>query len=265
MLDWKVSNGVISQLHYGNDQLIYPWGVETADSWGFFSLENGIGYRNLVSCEKFQHNSHVSSASLRVEMPEGNWELLTCDKLQKNSIERYVHLKTLSDSWFMDFVMRFRFQKKFFNYAEIAGLKIEHQNSNIYHQFQVNEATLVGNKYRMKLNIIETLYEQSFACYLYVRDYNDEWVVHVRLLPTQNHKMIIKLCNKWTKTKPLPLLISDEILRKNWLRKKLLYRSERNPYQNKVMRLICPNAFPLVNLKPEQELMIKAECKIYEV
>lgn len=31
-----------------SESIIYPWGVETADSDGFFSLEQGVGYRYRV-------------------------------------------------------------------------------------------------------------------------------------------------------------------------------------------------------------------------
>lgn len=264
MLSWQIDEGIISGLKMGQDQLINPWGIETADSWGFFSLEKNIGYRHFRTDEIFMHENKRSNLDLKVEMPEGHWRLGMVDQLTENSIIRSVNLDTINASWFMDFVMRFRFKKSHFDYAEIAGQKIFHQNSNVYHQYPVDEAWLHGKNYRVKLKILEVIHDDKFSPYLYVRDYQDEWIVHIRLLPSATEKMVIKLCNRWSQTKPLSPFLNHELLKKKWIQNYLLYRSERRPYQNKLMRVICPNAFPLVCVAPHQNLMIKSECTIYD-
>lgn len=264
MLSWEIENGIISNLTMGKDQLINPWGVETADSWGFFSLEKNIGYRHFRSDEETRFDHKDSSINLKVEMPEGNWRLSSADSLKLNSIVRTVRLQTLTESWFMDFVLRFRFKKSHFDFAEIAGQKIYHQDSNVYHQYPVREVWLHGPRYRICLKMLDVLHGHQLSPYMYVRDFKDEWVVHIRLLPSNNDRLVIKLCNQWSKTKPLSPFLNEELLKKAWVKKNLLYRSERQPYKNKFMRILCPNAFPLINLAPMQELFIKAECIIYE-
>ena len=39
MLNWEIENNVIQKLFYNNQNIIKPWGFETADSSAFFSLE----------------------------------------------------------------------------------------------------------------------------------------------------------------------------------------------------------------------------------
>lgn len=265
MLSWKIEEGIISSLKMREaEQLINPWGIETADSWGFFSLEKNIGYRHFRTDKDTHREIKKSQLNLEVEMPEGHWIMRVADQLTEKSVIRTVNLNTLKESWFMDFVMRFRFKKKYFDYAEIADKKIIHANSNVYHQYPVNEAWLKGKKYNVHLQVQDLIHGDEFAPFLYVRDYQDEWIIHIRFLPLKTEKTIIKLCNGWCKTKPLSPFLNQELLKKIWIRNQLLYRSERKPYENKLMRVLCPNAFPLVSLPANKNLLIKAECTIYE-
>ena len=48
MIHWKIKNNTIHQLFADKSNLIFPWGIETADSSAFFSMEEGVGYRYRV-------------------------------------------------------------------------------------------------------------------------------------------------------------------------------------------------------------------------
>ena len=53
MLSWTVNDGVIKELRKGGENIIFPWGIETADTLGFFSLEKNVGYRHTREEEEF--------------------------------------------------------------------------------------------------------------------------------------------------------------------------------------------------------------------
>ena len=235
MLRWKIERNVISELYYGNDNIILPWGVETADSSAFFSLEKGVGWRHKRVEETYRWDDMVYRANVTTKMKEGLWRLEVNDSIDEGGcLERRCEIECLEDSIFMDFVMRFRFRKVFFEYAEIAGNRYSHKNTNVYYQFPVDRVHLKGHSFGVEIRIKDALVPEQMTPCMYVRDHGDEWVVHARMLPTVPCKNVIKLCNRWTGTRPLPQWLSDILLASTKLKAALWYRSELSPYQNKV-------------------------------
>ena len=259
---WSVSQNVISELFVRGENIIYPWGIETADSSAFFSLQEGCGYRYRVLSEEYHYSETHYEAQLDIEMQEGKWNLILKDEiLSPTKIVRTALLTCLEDSYFMDFVMRFRFKKEFFPYARIAEEKISHHCTNIYYQHPVREAYLKG-KYGVAISIQECKVFEKMAPYMYVRDAEKEWVVHARMLPQVSDKEVIKLCNWWAKTRPLPQWISQPLLACSPIRKALWYRGERKPFHDPIMRRLNPLACPLVTATKGESLMWKVEVTI---
>ncbi|MDO9182885.1 MAG: hypothetical protein Q7U04_10780 [Bacteriovorax sp.] len=264
MIKWKIADRVISEIVISDLNLINKWGVETADSWSFFSLEKDIGYRyqvkeysEVVTENKFNSFSHI-------KMKEGEWILEVIDELKDNKITRKAKVVCLEDSYFMDFVIRFRFKAQFFTKAFIAGHELVHSKSNIYHQYPVNEAQLDGLNYSAKFKLINSQCLGKFKPHLYVRDHLDEWVVHARMIPTVEDKNIIKLCSRYFRTSPLPQVISNFILSFPLIKKYLWFRAEHTPYKTRFARFFSPNAFPLVQLKKGQEIFWEVEVELNE-
>lgn len=248
MIDWKIKNNVISELILDGDNIIYPWGIETADSSAFFSLERNVGYRYEVINSSYNKKNNLYEYKVETKMFEGGFVLTGKDYLKDNLINRKVSLECLEDSFFMDFVMRYRFKKEFFQYAVINNKIIEHKCSNIYFQYPVKTVSLIGEKYNISIKIIDYYCSEFMNPYMYVRDHEDEWVVHVRMIPINWEKIVIKLCNNWYKTKPLPQRFSNIILKSNRLKQYLLYHNEKTPYNNCILKIINPNAFPMIKL-----------------
>lgn len=245
-MKWFIERGTISKLFKDGENIIYPWGFETADSSAFFSLEEGIGYRHEI-LEKSINTTDISfNAQYVVRMKEGLWKLEIEDEIHSsNRISRKAILTCLEKSCFMDFVLRFRFRKSFYPIAKIAGKEIPHKNSNIYHQYPVLEAALPPN---LHLRVVDYCNSKQLSPFMYVRDLNDEWIVHARMLPCKWNKEVIKLCNAWAKTKPLPQMISKPLLAVDPIRNALWYRPERKPFTNKILKRINPSAIPIATL-----------------
>ncbi len=251
---------IVSWSPDGGENIIHPWGVETADSDGFFSLDRTSGYRYRVVSESQQTAVNLKQTYQHISMKDGEWSLETSDKVEEKAILRQAQLIAVTDSWHMDFVMRFRFRKDQFEWAEIAGQQIIHTNSNVYHQYPVRQVKLCGKDHSVSISLVDFITTANFTPEMYVRDRGDEWIVHVRMMPTSSSKKIIKMCNRYMKTKSLPSCLSQLILSIPMLHKSLWYRGEQNPYQSKLMRVLNPNAFALGLLRKAEVLSLKVQC-----
>jgi len=264
MLKWKIEKNVISELYVNSKNIIYPWGFETADSSAFYSLEDGFGYRYKILNQSIEFSDKHYKAEIVTKMKEGKWKLKINDYIEnENIINRYVEAITLEDSYFMDFVMRFRFKKEFIRFAKIADNVIYHKNTNIYYQYPVKEVFLKGKEFDIKISIIDKIVPKKMKPVMYVRDNNEEWIVHVRMIPEKWDKEVIKLCTSWAKTRPLPQYLSNILLKWKWLKNELWYRGEKNPYKNKIIRrFLNPCAFAMVKVRKNERLMWNVRCEI---
>lgn len=262
MLSWNIKSGVIHDLNINGENIINPWGVETADSWAFFSLEKGVGYRHVIKDYKESITENIFNSTSHVQMKEGEWILTVRDEIVDNKIIRKAKLLCLDDSYFMDFVVRFRFKREFFDKAMIAGKIINHDKRNIYHQYPVKEATLSGEKFEVKLKVKSAECLGKFTPNLYVRDQVNEWVVHARMIPRSEDKIVIKLCSRYFKTSPLPEIVTRWIFKIKGIKEYLWYRGEHSPYKNAIAKFFSPNAFPFVFLKKGQEISWELELEV---
>lgn len=263
-MEWKINKNVIYELNYNGTNIINPWGVETADSSAFFSLEEGYGYLYSVNDEVYDISENQYHFYTDVNMVEGRWVLEGKEILNPNSIFRNISLTCIQDSFFMDFVMRFRIKKEFVNYAIINDRKIYHTNSNTYYQYETDNVVLNGEKFDVIVSCNNVLKPPSMKLVMYVRDARDEWVVHIRLLPKIWDKEVIKLCNNWYNTQSIPRILSKSILINKSFKEYLWYHNEKSPYKSKLMKLINPNAFPMTKLSKGTKLEIAAKFEIKE-
>ncbi|MGZ3790411.1 MAG: hypothetical protein ACXVLQ_17900, partial [Bacteriovorax sp.] len=228
----------------------------------FFSLEKNIGYRYKIINQTFEEGEDFFKTSQDVEMKEGHWQLETEDSIVGRKIRRVATLRCLEDSIFMDFVVRFRFKASLFPTAKIQEKEIQHERSNVYHQYPVKLASLYGSGKEITIQVIDAECSEKLVPYLYVRDHQEEWVVHARMLPNCSDKTVIKLCSKYFRTSPLPIWLSSSLLKISKLKEYLWYRSEHSPYTNKIARIFSLNAFPMVILKKGTVLKWVVEVEI---
>lgn len=262
-MKWLIENNTISALDFNGSNLIFPWGIEFADSSSFYSLQEGIGLRY----REFEKSIHFDQRSYRmdtrIEMCEGKWQLQLDDKIiDDQTILRSAVATCLEDAYLMDFVLRFRFNNQYFQRGTIAGRSYTHQNTNVYYQFPTDSVSLDGEKYAVGIKLLDYQAPMNFSPYLYLRDHFDEWVVHARLLPDLPEKTVIKLCNPWYDTKPLPQAVSNALLRIPGLKNALMYRCERKPYRGKIMRRINPQAIPIGRVEAGTKLSWKVQMKV---
>ena len=263
MLDWKINKNVIAELYHSGENIINPWGFETADSSAFFSLEKGVGYRHQKLSEVYSSSDEAYNAKITTKMKEGKWDLVIADYIQDRTVVRKAELVTLEESVFMDFVMRFRFKKEFIEYTEIAGRKYYHHNTNVYYQYQVDHVFLKGKGFDIKISVLDANVPLKMEPVMYVRDQLGEWVVHVRMVPREWEKEVIKLCTVWAVTRPLPQWLSKPLLSIPRIKEALWYRGERRPFKSRIVRrLLNPAAFGMVSVPKGNSLMWQVKMEI---
>lgn len=262
-LEWAIDRNVVSSLTFQGKQLILPWGVETADSSAFFSMEEGIGYRHEIIAKEEIRTKSSRKTRIQCRMQEGRWSLEVDERIEGDTIVRRAWLTCLEDTWFLDFVLRFRFLKEHLSTAIIDGKRIPHLDSNIYHQHPVDHVELRGADLGASLHVVDKTHPASMTPLMYARDRGDEWIVHARFLP-QAGREVIKICNGWAGTRPLPDTMSRLFLRFGLVRRSLLYKSERKPARSLLNRILNLNAYHLVKLERGQELGWEVETRIFK-
>ncbi|NBI29327.1 hypothetical protein [Chengkuizengella marina] len=245
-------NSYLQELRKNEDNLIGSWGIETADSKSFLSLENGGYDYKLIQCQR-DISQFENKFNGEYEFHDGRFNLNIVDKVLDNKVIRTNSIYSLKDSYFMDFVTRFQFNKSIFPIAELAGLKFEHKNEYINHQYETDKVKLYGPNYCVNIRVLSIEKVPNFKQVIYVRGSAKFWVVHVRLFPRKYDKEIVKLVKYTSKARPLPDNIS-KILLKSPLAKHLWYNGEKS-------RIKLPiNAFGLVKLMNGEKLSLKTEA-----
>ena len=263
MIKWKIDRNVICGLYYKGQNIINPWGFETADSSSFFSLEENCGWRYKKLEENYCFDGTVFKARLITQMRQGKWNLSIHENIRENAIIRKVEANTLEDSLFMDFVMRFRFKKKFIAFARILDNKIYHNNTNIYYQYAADKVFLKGKGFDIWISIIDKIVPKKMEPVVYVRDHKDEWIVHIRMVPKEWDMEVVKICTSWAGTRPIPQIISKPLLSIKAIKDSLWYRGERNPYKSWIYRrFINPCAFGMVKVGKSSKLMWHVKLEI---
>jgi len=260
-MQWAVNNGIIQKLFINNKNIIKPWGFETSDSFSFYSLETG-GNNNEVIRSTVKTTENINEIRKIIKMKEGKWVLDIWEELDNSNqqIIRRHKLEVLEDSFMFDYVVRFRFKKKFIKKAIINNLEINHKGSNIYYQYPVDSVRLIGEDFDIEISVIESRLADKFSLYMYVRDFKDEWIVHARFMPKVWDKEVLKLC-VWWYNKALPQKFADLLLKLPKVRQKIWLRSEQKPYKFP-LTLLNPNSYPEVLLNKGDRLSLTTKFKL---
>jgi hypothetical protein len=254
---------VLRELSVGGQNVILPWGVEFADSSAFYSLEEGVGYRYdlLEHQESFEHLSHTIHQV--IQMREGLVRLKLRELLDgPRELRRTCTLTCLEDTTLMDFVLRYRFSASEFPKGYIAGRVLPFVGSCVYHQYAVDSAAIGNDEYSIRIQITGKKVPTCMLGHTYLRDSENAWVLHIRMLPIKWDKEVVKLCSRWFGTRPLPQWANMTMLQIPWVKAALWYRGEQRPWGNRFACIFSPNAYPMARLAKGEVLRWDAVCRI---
>lgn len=254
---------VLQELSLNGENIIRPWGVEFADSSTFYSLEDGFGYR--YELLKHQETNGQLSHELCqiIRLREGLVRLELNETLAgPREFRRTCTLTCIEDTTLMDFVLRFRFLAAKLPYGYIARRTLPFVGSCVYHQYPVDSAAIGNDQYAIRVEAIGKAVPSCMKGHVYLRDGEDAWVLHMRMLPSAWDKEVIKLCSRWFGTRPLPQWASVPLLRVPQVKEALWYRGERRPWRNRIACIFSPNAYPMVRIKKGEVLRWDVVCRI---
>lgn len=173
--------------------------IEYGNQYTFFSARKNIkNYYNLnVSALDFDisFQSKIKNASGLI--------IDKCIYQDDNTITRNVIFHPDKNCYLFDFVSRFIVTSTS-PIAYIANKKIEHTNSNLYHQYTSKNCLVeipLNDKWKVVFREINSSYEKYFHNVFYLRDEYSEngnfrWIVHHRKIVNINFaNLVIRSCN----------------------------------------------------------------------
>ena len=259
-MEIKFNKNNIEKLFYKKKNIINPFDIEFADSYSFFTF-----HKNRTNCEYKIINYKTKKIFLetvnKIKMKEGKGILKNKSFLKQNVLIRESEYNLLESSALLDFVQRYRFKKELFGYGIINDKKIKHKNKNKYYLFETDEVRLFSKDFYIKISFLGSEFPlNKFKRYMYIRDDPKEWVIHIRLLPFEYNKDVLKLCVPYGGT--MNQIITNYLLKFfPFLREFLKYRGERKPWKFPFNGL-SPNIFPVVYLNKLERIKIKSSLEI---
>ncbi len=187
-------HGSLQRLSWNGQQWIQPWGLEMADAHSFFSLETGGWETDPVIISQETGSRHTAN-QLQLDLREGQWQIDWGDTVQETAVQRAVSFTAMANGWAMDFVMRFAFKRENITHAQIGNDTILWDGANYYHQYPAQTVSLFHGDGQIKIEVDTAEFPTAWQQVMYVRcsPKEDAWIVHLRLLPEQWQREIIKL------------------------------------------------------------------------
>ena len=238
--DNKLIRGQYGDIHFG------PWGLECSDRHSFVTLTDQS--RNAV---RHGDTWHLSGGRLQITY--------TTDQTSANQIRLRLSVKARDDILLQDAVIRLVFDKNPVKHSIIVNQLVHHTNSDKYRLYPAKDVKLIGHD---GANITVTLDQADgagrFDPYMYLRDRDDHWIIHARLLPRDP---VDQVWLRWA-NRLFTLSAPDSLSRSLWRIppvKKLLWRLRER------MGRHCPElqAVPLNELKSGQSLVLEVTCHFH--
>lgn len=176
-----------------------------------------------------------------------------------NTLRVQVHFHALDDIALQDAVLRMVFNKAAIQHGIIGAQTVHHTNSDKYRLYQTDHAKLVGqNNATITVTLDHADGAGRFDPYLYLRDRDDHWIIHARLLPRDPVDQVwLRWANRF-----FTMSVPDHLARFLWRItpvKKVLWRLRER------MGRHWPEiqAVPLNRLKRGQSLMLEVTCHFH--
>lgn len=238
----KIADGRLIHGHFG-DIRFGAWGIECSDRHSFATLTD-------VPRSAFFKDGvwHLASGRLKIELKTA--------QTSANTMKIKATFTALDDMALQDAVIRTVFDTSNIKHGIIANQAILHANSDKYRLHKTDHAKLVSKGGQVvTVRLTKSNGADRFEPYLYLRDRDDHWIIHARMLPIDPVDQVwLRWANRFfTASAP------DAIARLLWKFKpaqKLLWRLRERLGRN------CPEiqAVPLNILKSGQSLSMEVTC-----
>ena len=233
----KLMSGRCGNITFG------PWGLECSNQHSFVTLTDRT--RNAKQVGDIWH---LSGGRIHIAYETR--------KPTPNTIGLKLRIQALDDILLQDAVIRLVFDKTAIGHGRIADKTVQHTNSDKYLLYPTNEAELIGQDgATVSVTLDHADGAGRFDPYMYLRDRDDHWIIHARLLPSDPVDQVwLRWANRFF-TLSAPGWFSALFWRMPVF-KKLLWRLRER------MGRHCPEiqAVPLNRLKAGQSLSMEVTC-----
>jgi hypothetical protein len=222
------------------------WGIECSDRHSFVTLTDtprNASVKNGIW--------HLAGGRLKIDLQTAQ---TAPDQLAIRA--RFTALDPIT---LQDAVIRLVFNKDGIEHGIIAGQTFRHTNSDKYRLHPVKQAELISHSgHRATINLTGSDGAGRFAPYLYLRDRDDHWIIHARLLPMDR---VDQVWLRWA-NRLFTLSAPDGLARWLWnigpARRTLWRLRER-------LGRHCPEiqAVPLNRIEPGQSLSLEVTCHFH--
>ncbi|MFV1850619.1 MAG: hypothetical protein ACMZ66_07920 [Thalassospira sp.] len=233
----RLMDGHFGDIHFG------AWGIECSDRNSFVTLTD-------TSRKAFFKDGvwHLASGRLKIELKTA--------QTSASTLTIKAAFTALDDIALQDAVIRTVFDKSNIKHGIIADQTIPHTNSDKYRLHKTDHAKLVSKGgHVVTVHLRKPDGTGRFEPYLYLRDRDDHWIIHARMLPIDpvDHVWLRWANRLFTASAP------NAIARLLWKCKptqKLLWRLRERLGRS------CPEiqAVPLNILKSGQSLSMEVTC-----
>lgn len=247
--------GSVEKLYVDKEQIARPWGIETADTISFFSLETGGWHTQVLQKSRPINKTNQHKTLFTVQMKEGSWQGDINEFIENDSLIRQFDYRALTNCWAMDIVMRFAFKKEVVQFAKVGGQHIEWDGADFYHQFQTDHVDLQLKNCVIRIAAQNLQFSPKWKPVMYVRCSPSEkaWIVHLRLLPIIGDKEIFKIRLIGNKHTHAPKFITRLIVSLPKVANHLRYAGEFK--RANFGRL---NIYPLVKIHKDEKFHLEA-------
>ncbi|PKR55983.1 hypothetical protein [Thalassospira marina] len=159
-----------------------PWGVEASDRHSFLTLDD--------------NSRDITQTGQDYQFRQGLWHLdyQTAFDPDDQSLCIRARFTARVASPLQDAVIRLVFDKSSIDHGIIAGKCIRHTNSDKYRLHPVPNVTLQAGSHRITVTLDHADGAGRFSPFMYLRDRDDHWIIHARLLP---HAPIDDIWLRW--------------------------------------------------------------------
>ena len=244
-LDVSITDNRVMDGQFG-DISFADWGIECSDRHSFVTL---------TDTPRNAHNTgniwYLSGGRLKID--------LKTHLVGPRCLAVSASFTALDDIMLQDAVIRFVFAKTGIDHGIIADQSFKHANSDKYRLYPVRQAELVSHaNHRAVLTLTRSDGAGRFAPYLYLRDRDDHWIIHARLLPCGPVDQVwLRWANRFF-TLSAPDWVAKRLWRIGPVRRFLWRLRERRGRH-------CPEiqAVPLNRLKAGQTLGMEVTCHFH--
>ena len=194
--------GYTHSLEVAGKNILTKWGVEFSDGDSYFIQGlKSISTNKIIELHQTKNKTNIV---IEVQLSKSKIHIQGEEVFEPTRITRTYIFTPDKDTHFMDISISQAFDEKVLSHFEIDGKTFEFDNGERNHQYETDNARLIGKEFDIEIAFESNTKDTGFTQVVYGRASSKKgWVVHTRLFPKEIVKKAIMWCNNmWNKRVP---------------------------------------------------------------